>query len=663
MPNSVARYWQEGVYTEAGTGLGSASQSVAFVVAAVNASPEMRNRADYQCDGVADEVEINAAMAALPAGIGGKVVMSEGTFTLADPITVPADNVFLQGQGDATFIDGDGLATGEHGILVPARIGCVLKDFSIQTEDGGAKVCHCIYATGACNGLRIEEITIVDSDADGIRIEPTNAYDIHVHGVVVADADGTGIYVDPTAMATLYRLRVRDCLVIGCGNNGIYLGNTGAGSAYLEIVGNLVFGAGGDGIHLTEIDHSNISRNIVTGCLLDGIELHTAEHLDVQGNIVCSCDNNGILATNCNESVFGNNLVWDCVQSGIEMGGTSVNDLITGNVCADNGSLGAFCGIDTTGCSYMTVVSNHCYNNRSYGIGFGVGAGGFNTITGNHCYFNYEDGIIGGGADSVLSGNFCYNNSQGAAGIDHGITLTNNCDRVSVIGNWCGDDSTNQEDGIHLEDGAVRCLIEGNYCFNLMGDGIYLAGNNTGTAIRGNHCYSGEENGITVLNSADCAVTDNYCEANVHHGIYLNNADGANVTGNTCKNNDRTNSDTYDGIYVQLSDGCVISSNICNGNDRQGIWIYRSDYCTVTANSCNDNGRDGIQVFGDGTANADYNTLTGNVCHGNTDDGIAIEGGVNTNKNIVTSNQLLPNTGTPLVDNGTATVTDNNIVA
>jgi hypothetical protein len=52
-----------------------------FLVAASNAPDAIKRRADWVCDGVNDEVEIQSAIDALPA-IGGKIEFSAGTFTL-----------------------------------------------------------------------------------------------------------------------------------------------------------------------------------------------------------------------------------------------------------------------------------------------------------------------------------------------------------------------------------------------------------------------------------------------------------------------------------------------------------------------------------------------------------------------------------------------------
>ena len=72
--------------------------SPALVVAANDASDSSKGRADYVCDGTADNVEIASALAALPDA-GGTVTLSEGAFNLTAALTLPAKPVRLIGQG------------------------------------------------------------------------------------------------------------------------------------------------------------------------------------------------------------------------------------------------------------------------------------------------------------------------------------------------------------------------------------------------------------------------------------------------------------------------------------------------------------------------------------------------------------------------------------
>jgi len=68
----------------------------------------------FLCDGVADDVQINAAEAYVTALGGGTVELERGTFTLADPIIPTGNQLWYKGQGPDTFLNGDGLATTEH---------------------------------------------------------------------------------------------------------------------------------------------------------------------------------------------------------------------------------------------------------------------------------------------------------------------------------------------------------------------------------------------------------------------------------------------------------------------------------------------------------------------------------------------------------------------
>lgn len=74
------------------------SRTATLIVAASDSSAKSKAGADYVCDGTADEVQIQAAIDALPAG-GGKVVLLEGTYYLAASITIVTDddNVTLEG--------------------------------------------------------------------------------------------------------------------------------------------------------------------------------------------------------------------------------------------------------------------------------------------------------------------------------------------------------------------------------------------------------------------------------------------------------------------------------------------------------------------------------------------------------------------------------------
>ncbi len=82
--------------------LAALEQSEHTTTLAAHDSPaSIQAQADYICDGADDQVDIQAAIDALPAG-GGKIVLSEGTFNLSKGFDIDIDNVTLAGSGDGT---------------------------------------------------------------------------------------------------------------------------------------------------------------------------------------------------------------------------------------------------------------------------------------------------------------------------------------------------------------------------------------------------------------------------------------------------------------------------------------------------------------------------------------------------------------------------------
>lgn len=59
---------------------------------------------DYLCDGTADDVEINAAIQALPS-TGGEIVILDGTYNITATILINKNNVVVRGNGTSTKIN------------------------------------------------------------------------------------------------------------------------------------------------------------------------------------------------------------------------------------------------------------------------------------------------------------------------------------------------------------------------------------------------------------------------------------------------------------------------------------------------------------------------------------------------------------------------------
>lgn len=87
--------------------VGDTSRIATRIVAASGAHQSSKDGADYICDGVDDHVQIQAALDALPAG-GGRVALSEGTYTLGAQIGRAINNVEISGGGRATLLNLNG---------------------------------------------------------------------------------------------------------------------------------------------------------------------------------------------------------------------------------------------------------------------------------------------------------------------------------------------------------------------------------------------------------------------------------------------------------------------------------------------------------------------------------------------------------------------------
>lgn len=360
--------------------------------------------ADYVCDGTADEVQINAALTT--GGAGAKVILLEGTYTLADPIAFTNNNQTLEGQGRGSFIDGDGLATTEHAISITGLTNCVIKNLAIQTEDAGTKTCHCIFIDNGCNSLLIENVVIVDSDSDGIHIEGTTASDITIRGCHIDDVDDNGISIDMDAANYMYRLHILDNVILSAGANGIYTGTTGAGCDYGIIEGNRINGAGSEGMELSEFNYGSVAGNTVQSCTAHGIALGSSTLTTISANTCTSNDSGG------------------STYHGIQVMSSDKNTVV-GNTCSSNGLHGVYVHRS----DHCSVTGNVCTDqNTGDGInvtGDGTDNADYNTIVGNICTDNADDGVaVEGTTDAnknIVVGNHLIGNA-GTALVDNGTT-------------------------------------------------------------------------------------------------------------------------------------------------------------------------------------------------------------------------------------------------
>jgi parallel beta-helix repeat protein len=445
-----------------------------FVVAASNASDRVKNQADYVADGTADNVEIQAAIDALPAG-GGKVVLSEGTFNTNATVTIDGKPVSIVGQGMyATIVKlsnssnvniiSVGLTTSVNGFY----LGYLTLDGNKANQTSGSG----LSLNRAPNGV-IDHVRITSTKERGITGTGFSFVKATVRDSVIENADDWGISVD----------NMLDFKVEG----GRFDGNT-------------------EGVRFTQSGPAGVAtvtgaffRNNGTAVEFNGIEMGTAQGLHLVGNT-------GVGIHGLDTEYFSaiGNIIEDGQVNGIDSG-RALHVTIVGNIVKSISG-----GAEQRGILVYRAISG--------------------VVDGNVTDSNGHQGIqISESSDIVVSNNICKNNGQsGSQG--QGIrvwALSADVNRVVVRGNRCFDDqgTKTQTDGIKLQAESgftlTGAIVEGNH---LEGNGTNAystggAGTITGTIVRGNRGYITEASGTSTIASAATSTT-------ITHGLSVTPAAG-----------------------------------------------------------------------------------------------------------------------------------------
>lgn len=225
-----ARYWQLTTDLATQAELDAVTVGPEVVVAASNAAAESIDRADYVCDGTDDDVQIQAAIDALPAS-GGKVLLTEGTFYIGATITLPTNKRMT--------LEGCGPVTTELSLQNGANVDMILAQGQQQV------VCNL-----SLNGNKANQ----SSTAYGIKVTQTKVW---LDRLWIAEIETTGIYVVGTALQTAHANKITNCYLSGCGQDGLEFGTY---SYDAQVVNTWIGTSGRDGIR---INTSNIMLQLV----------------------------------------------------------------------------------------------------------------------------------------------------------------------------------------------------------------------------------------------------------------------------------------------------------------------------------------------------------------------------------------------------------------
>ncbi|WP_250986883.1 hypothetical protein [Methanoculleus oceani] len=211
----------------------AAAPGASLVVAAGDSSPASKAQANYTCDGLDDQVEIQAALAALSPG--GTLVLSRGTFNCSGSI-VPSAGTTLLGQGP----EATNLSFSRNGMLNVSEEHVTLDGFHIE----GSGYVNASTNTTLDLTQWLGVLTIYASDTRVYNVTGTADASIqavflllhnpNIYAPILQDVEfvncravDTGTYgflhnAWGSENTTIKNIRYRNCAAINCGRYGAF---------------------------------------------------------------------------------------------------------------------------------------------------------------------------------------------------------------------------------------------------------------------------------------------------------------------------------------------------------------------------------------------------------------------------------------------------------
>lgn len=549
-----------------------------FIVAASNASEDLKAQAVYICDGVADDEEINEVIGI--AATAGKPVTFVGTDFYINSSILPQDSSVIVGEGMYTTkihvaasvntLLSANAAAGQPTIQVASTMGFKAGQTVILDADGVDDVEYIILSVGASTITFTKNIKFAVS--------------------VVANAHVW------TALNAIWVNNVDNVLI-----------------SDLEIDGNKANqGAAGT--------HGVIRNGIATYDLVDGLKIRNVYVHDsyMQGILLFGADN----------SVLENIRCLDCGDP-VGSAGLSLHWYM-GATWGDGGTYGTLGGTGTDHQGNNNVITNIISKNSST---FGIYNSGMKGTVINNAYI---DGLTGSApvagmvvykGDAALGSPFTMLKNFVIKNVPQGLRCySGNCDD-SVYENFVIDTTTGI--GIYVyQDKRVRILNP--YIKDATSHGIY-AFCTQDIEIVNPTIISGGADGIRIMGeAADYAsgkIVGGVIESNGTYGIRFYDLVRDFVIDRVVV---RTNQST--GIAVGDHCTATVSSCIAYNNNQSNSFMVggigiSGQHCIVVGNICFDNQGAKTQDVGISEATTGANNIiTGNICYGNADAGLWING-------------------------------------
>jgi len=365
------------------------------VVSASDSAANAKFVADYLCDGVNDEVQINAALLAVSAAGGGVVLLPAGTFSIDDAILMQ-DDTTLRGSGWQTklvFVDHLGADSshpvisnvdrtgGNSNIVVenlycdgnkgttgtPKQVGWDTTAFP-DTDGQGNRGC---FSFRTVTNITVNRCRIDEAWATGIELEQCTGFDITRNRIHKSADDGIGINIGSSEGS------VAQNIISEVAKDRAYGGGSGIeiqdGVFGVTVAGNTIkdFSVSGpQGIQISShTDEDPCYEIAVTGNAITNIHFGInvggdptpAHDITISGNTIAVLDR-GIDVMVCEKvAITGNTIVSSGASGeGIYAPNTSSDIVVSGNMIVTTASASSGIHFDTTGTfTAWSVVGNN----------------------------------------------------------------------------------------------------------------------------------------------------------------------------------------------------------------------------------------------------------------------------------------------------------------
>ncbi len=408
--------------------------------------------ADYVCDGVADDVKIQAAMDYINNLGGGKIEVRKGTYEITTKMTIPS-NIEIAGENWLSifrFKDGINNYFFENKDTVGGNENINVHDMSF---DGNKD-----------NNTMSDIFNLINvSNSSFARNRITNA--------------GKGWRLFTVTNSTFENnfcdnpKRDKGCF------------NFQTGSNYNKLIGNRVDGytvaVNFDGAN-SACSYNVITENIFTNdqsnigwlagdCILmsSGLEIPEdgPEFNVISNNTISGYGEDGIrISDNCRYITVTGNTVFNIGRYPIVLAASNFGCTITGNTIY-GGAYGTTCdiGIFVDSNSQRNVISGNTVRDCNFdGINLNSNGNDKNIVTGNSIYNVNRNGIYVLSNENTVNNNFIDGNGT----TDVGIYLLNSKDNI-ISNNLVKNNTT---DGIRIQETiagrTVNNIVMGNRCFD-----------------------------------------------------------------------------------------------------------------------------------------------------------------------------------------------------